>query len=261
MTFAGNDGKKCGGGGAFMFAAVWHVNDHAEGKAFASRTDAKTAYDTVSARYAKRLYISTGDVESEYGSMPDANWAQLDAWFTTHAGSPPTNRVFGLEAEVATEEACKLACHETPECVTMSGEFGKMVDSASGGGGGGGGTDDNVLVGCRQEDGTIFINDQLRDMYAADPTQNMCGPSGCSNCALVESASLQDRSWCVGCKVALDSDHTGAIAFTRTVPQHSPANPTKCTRVKSDYKGCFTNTLNTAERLDGKHSCSWLPCS
>ena len=42
-----------------------------------------------------------------------------------------------------------------------------------------------MLVGCRRTDGSIFTNDKLRAMYAQDPTQNMCGPSGCSGCPLV----------------------------------------------------------------------------
>jgi len=43
-----------------------------------------------------------------------------------------------------------------------------------------------VLIGCRQQDGSTFINDNLKAMYAKDATQNMCGPSGCSNCTLIE---------------------------------------------------------------------------
>jgi hypothetical protein len=46
-----------------------------------------------------------------------------------------------------------------------------------------------VLVGCKRDDGSIFINDQLRTMFAEDPDQNMCGPSGCSGCPLITSTS------------------------------------------------------------------------
>ena len=42
------------------------------------------------------------------------------------------------------------------------------------------------LIGCRQTDGSIFINDKLKELYAGDPFQSMCGLAGCPGCSIVE---------------------------------------------------------------------------
>ena len=68
-----------------------------------------------------------------------------------------------------------------------------------------------VLIGCRKQDGSIFINDLLKAMYATDATQTMCGPSGCSSCTLVEKNS----SCTNGCYSA-GTDKTGCVPHTTT---------------------------------------------
>jgi len=43
---------------------------------------------------------------------------------------------------------------------------------------------------CKKSDGSKFANQCVLDMFAADPNQNICGPCGCSRCALVKPAPL-----------------------------------------------------------------------
>jgi hypothetical protein len=84
-----------------------------------------------------------------------------------------------------------------------------------------------TLIGCRKTDGTIFINDRLRGMYAEDPMQNMCGPAGCSGCLLITTGTTGPRLSCTSIWAA--STDQWCNDSCNHVPAFCPDTHCKCT--------------------------------
>mmetsp|Transcript_54540 Transcript_54540/g.177275 ORF Transcript_54540/g.177275 Transcript_54540/m.177275 type:complete len:709 (+) Transcript_54540:67-2193(+) len=84
---------------------AWHVTDHAEGEFFDNLADAQRKYDVLNGgQWAVRLYDEDLKVLSQYGSMGQSKWAQLDDFANTKAKDAAADLsayyVVVLEAEV-----------------------------------------------------------------------------------------------------------------------------------------------------------------
>jgi len=83
-----------------QYVVAWHVNDHAEGKVFATKQAAMKEFDDrLGGPWAERLYDAQGNILSEYGSMSSYYWRQLDLWREQNAPSQTFNRYVNVPVE------------------------------------------------------------------------------------------------------------------------------------------------------------------